>query len=173
MPRHIGWGLALLLLVSVPGRAATSCEKEQGAQAQRGGHPQTAARPESRDGDHGHQTQRPKWWIDPALRAGLAITDQQSTAVEEVWSRTAPGLRDGRARLEKLEETLSQMTGSNADEAAVIAQINLVENTRAELNKGRTLMIYRMNKLLTADQRAKVKKMYEPREPGKRGSSQR
>ena len=34
-------------------------------------------------------------------------------------------------------------------------------------------MIYRMNKLLTADQRAKVKAMYEQRDQGRRGPSPR
>ena len=47
----------------------------------------------------------------------------------------------------------------------MIAQIDKVENLRAELNKGRTLMIYRMNKLLTPDQRAKVKAMYDAARP--------
>jgi hypothetical protein len=65
------------------------------------------------------------------------------------------------------------MTDSNADETAIVAQIAVVESTRAELNKGRTLMIYRMNKLLSVDQRAKVKAMYDRREPNKRVPSLR
>jgi Spy/CpxP family protein refolding chaperone len=171
MARHIAWGIALLLLGSVPGRAAEICEKEQPAQQRNGA---AGAKPDQKsDGDKGHQAPPPKWWIDTKLRAELAITDQQSALVEQVWSKTAPGLRDARVKLQKLEDTLSQMTESNTDEPAVKAQIELVENTRAELNKGRTLMIYRMNKILTADQRAKVRKMYEGRDPNKRGSSPR
>jgi len=67
---------------------------------------------------------------------------------------------------------LSKLT-DGSDEAAVIAQSDRVENLRAELRKGRTLMIYRMNKLLTPDQRAKVKAMYEHPDQGRRGSTQR
>jgi len=173
MVRQIAFGIALLL-VSAPGRGAELCERDQAAQ-QRGGHPTAGAKPDqaAAAADKDHPAPRPKWWIDPKLRAEFAVTDQQSAAVEKIWNATAPGLRDLRTKLEKLEDTLSQMTDSSADEAAVIAQITLVETTRAELNKGRTLMIYRMNKLLTADQRAKVKKMYEPREPNRRGSSLR
>lgn len=167
MVRHIAFGIALLLLVSAPGRAGERCEKEQAAQ-QRPGHPTTAAKPDKPNDDKGHPSPRPKWWIDAKLRAELAINDQQSAAVEKVWSATAPGLSDLRAKLQQLEDTLSQMTDSNADETAVVAQIANVETTRAELNKGRTLMIYRMNKLLSLDQRAKVKAMYERREPNKR-----
>jgi Spy/CpxP family protein refolding chaperone len=172
MVRQIAFGIALLLLVSVPGRAAELCEKEHAAQ-QRGAHPPAAAKPDKPIDDKAHPEPRPKWWIDAKLRAELSINDQQSASVEKVWNAAAPGLSDLRAKLQKLEETLSQMTDSNADETAVIAQIAIVETTRAELNKGRTLMIYRMNKLLTADQRAKVKAMYDRREPNKRVPSLR
>lgn len=171
MVRQIAFGIALLL-VAAPGRGAELCERDQAAQ-QRGGHPTAGAKPDQAAADKDHPAPRPKWWIDPKLRAEFAVTDQQSAAVEKIWNATAPGLSDLRDKLKKLEETLSQMTDSNADETAVIAQIAIVEATRSELNKGRTLMIYRMNKLLTADQRAKVKKMYEPREPNRRGSSLR
>jgi hypothetical protein len=37
------------------------------------------------------------------------------------------------------------------------------------LSKARTLMIYRMNRLLTPDQRAKVKAMYDQKQPPRRG----
>jgi Spy/CpxP family protein refolding chaperone len=105
------------------------------------------------------------------LRAELGITDQQSAAVDAVWQKTLPLLRDARERLDKLEDALSAMTQrDDSDETAVLAQIERVENTRAEAAKTRTMMIYRMNKILTADQRAKVKAMFERHDPPKRGS---
>ena len=121
--------------------------------------------------DSGHQPP-PKWWIDPQLRSELGITDQQSAAVDQIWQRSLPKLREAHERLEKLENVLSQMILDNtADEASVIAQIEKVESTRADLNQGRTLMLYRMNKLLTAEQRAKVKAIYDRRDAGRRSSS--
>ena len=181
MARNIAWVVAALLLVSAQGRAAGLagtgigeragtgvCEKDQAPQ-QRGGHPPAGALPSKADGQ---RPERPKWWIDPKLRADLAVTDQQSAAVEQVWQKSAPTLREGRDRLNKLEEVLSKLT-DGPDEAGVIAQSERVEGLRAELNKGRTLMIYRMNKILTPDQRAKVKAMYEHNDQGRRGSSQR
>jgi Spy/CpxP family protein refolding chaperone len=170
MARHIAWVVAVVLLAPGVGRAADlnlSCDWLQAAQ-QRGGHPPDKADKPGRP-DQGHPSQ--KWWIEPKLRAELGITDQQSAAVDQVWQKSLPALRDARERLEKLEDSLSVMTASAADESAVIGQIEKVENTRAELNKGRTLMIYRMNKLLTADQRAKVKAMFDRREPSRRGPS--
>jgi len=149
----------------VYGQAAESCDRGQPGQ-QRGAQadPQRNGQP-----DQGHQP-RPKWWIDPQLRAQLGVTDQQSKAVDEVWQQTAPKLHDAWRRLDQLENALSQMIQDAADEATVVAQIEKVESTRAELNKGRTLMLYRMYKVLTPEQRAKVKAMFpEPRD-GRRGS---
>jgi Spy/CpxP family protein refolding chaperone len=175
----MAWALAALLLVPGVGRAAEpgdggSCQREQAAQP-RGGQPPSTLQKGDKPGEKGQDhPPRPKWWIDPKLRAELGVTDQQSAAVDKVWQKTMPSLIEGRQKLEKLEDALSQMTDV-ADEAAVIAQIDRVENLRAELSKGRTLMIYRMNKLLTMDQRARVKAMYDRdrREPPRRGSSQR
>lgn len=167
MARHIARAVALLLLLfaPAPARAAGACEQGGG----HGAHGDQKG--ENKDGD-ARAGQRPKWWIDAKLRAGLGITDQQSAAVETVWSKSLPALRDARERLDKLEDALSVMTQRDgSDEAAVIAQIERVENTRAEANTARTLMIYRMHKILTVDQRAKVKAMFDRPEPPRRGSS--
>ena len=181
MARNIAWVVAALLLVPASGRAAglgeiAVCDREQAPQ-QRGSHPTTGAKadPAATKSDKDKpSSQRPErgkfWWIDAKLRAELGITDQQSAAVEAVWQKSLPALREGRAKLEKLEDALSKLT-DGTDEAAVIAQTERVESLRAELNKGRTLMIYRMNRLLTAEQRAKVKAMYEQHDPPRRGPS--
>lgn len=177
MTRSLTCLVAVLLLLPASGRAAGLgaggiCEKGPGQQ--RAGQPPVNSAKGDRPGekDPGHPPQ-PKWWIDAKLRADLGITDQQSAAVDQVWNKSLPPLRDARERLEKLEDALSQMTGGVSDEGAVIAQIDRVESARAELNKSRTLMIYRMHKLLTADQRAKVKAMYERRDPPRRDPSSR
>jgi Spy/CpxP family protein refolding chaperone len=177
MARNIAWVVAALLLVPASGRAAglhdvSICEQIQAPQ-QRVGQPSAGAKPDSKTDKPGDKRpELPKWWIDPKLRAELGITDQQSAAVERVWQKSSPSLSEGWEKLRKLEEVLSKLT-DGSDEAAVIAQSDRVENLRAELRKGRTLMIYRMNKLLTPDQRAKVKAMYEHPDQGRRGSTQR
>jgi Spy/CpxP family protein refolding chaperone len=170
MARHIAWVVAVLLLVAGPAGAAgldASCDRDQAPKQQRGADPTAGAKPDNKPGP---RPERLKWWIDPKLRAELAITDQQSAAVEQVWQKSAPWLREAREKLTKLEDVLSKLT-DGTDEALVIAQSERVETLRAELNKARTLMIYRMNKILTADQRAKVRAMYDHSDPGRRGPS--
>ncbi len=170
------WVAAALLLVPGVGRAAgvgdETCQREQAAQqrgAQPPADPHKGDRPDEKGQDH---PPRPKWWIDTKLRAELGITDQQSAAVDKIWQKSMPALVEGRQKLEKLEDALSQMADV-PDEAVVIAQIERVENLRADLSKGRTLMIYRMNKVLTADQRAKVKTMYARPDQPRRGTDPR
>src|SRR5262245_40223629 len=168
--------LAALLLMPATSQASGWCGHDQPPQ-QRGSQPpaQPPTQPagDNKGGDH---KPPPKWWIDPQLRAELGITDAQSAAVEDVWQKSVQKLRDGRAQLEKQEDLLSQMIKDDAAEAAVMAQIDRVENMRADLSKARALMIYRMNKVLTPEQRAKVKAKMDKRDGrdgGRRESSPR
>lgn len=176
MARQLVWAFAALMLVSTSGRAAELCETAQ----QR---PGTAAASKSKgDGqkpgekDGGRQRPTRLWWIDPQLRAELGITDQQSVLVEQVWQKSRPKLREAWEQLDKLEKSLAELLAhDDSDEAAIVAQIDRVETARAEHSKRRTLMIYRMNKVLTVDQRAKVKALMERRDErrdgGRRGGS--
>src|SRR5829696_1884211 len=110
MARNIALVVAALLLAPASSRAAgleavAVCEREQ-APPQRGGNSQAAKPDKDKPG-----SDRPKlWWIDAKLRGELGITDQQSAAVDKVWQSMAPTLREGRQKLDKLEEALSQLT---------------------------------------------------------------
>jgi Spy/CpxP family protein refolding chaperone len=148
MARYVAWAFAALLLVPAAGSAEGLCEKGQNQKpVERGG---ASGRP-----DQGHP--QPKWWVDPKLRAELAITDQQSAAIEAIWQKGLPERSETRVTLEKLEAALDQMMlDASADEAAVIAQIDKVEAARTAASKTRTLMLYRINNVLTPEQRAKL-----------------
>src|SRR5262249_44387707 len=164
MVRYVAWALAALLLIPAAGSAEALCEKVQG-QAKPGA---SAGQPNGKP-EQGHQP--PKFWVDPKLKAELGITDQQSTAIEAIWQKGLPQRAETRSKLEKLEAQLDQMMlDASADEAAVIAQIDKVEAARTEASKARVLMLYRINKLLTPEQRAKVaakaKEMREQRSGG-------
>jgi Spy/CpxP family protein refolding chaperone len=167
MARPLFWAFAGLLLASAPAGASDEiCFLTQQQQQKAAGQSQAG-----RDGrgDRDGRPERKKWWIDLKLRADLGITDQQSVAVDQIWRKSAPALGELRQKLEKLDNTLSQMIADGVDEAKVVAQIEFVENMRADANKRRTLMIYQMHKLLTAEQRAKVRAMYEQNDPQHRG----
>ncbi len=106
------------------------------------------------------QQPRPKFWQDPKLRQEIGITDQQSVALEQIFSSSIQMLRDARKDLDALEAVLSRTIQENtADLITVSQQVDKVEAARSAYNKARTLMLYRMNLVLSAEQRAKVKAM--------------
>lgn len=75
-----------------------------------------------------------------------------------------PGQRAKREELERLEAVLATMTSENrADVSTVQLQVDKVENLRAEMNKTRTVMLYRINLILNPEQRVKVKELIEKR----------
>ena len=176
MGRTSAWALVALLMLPIYAQADELCGTQGPPQQAR---PQQA--PQAQDakdgrGDQGHQ-RPPHWWIDPQLRQQLAITDAQSKQVEDIWQKSLPDLRKLREQLMALQDQVSKMILDGAPEASVTAQIEQTENTRAQYNKARTLMIYRMNKVLNADQRAKVKAIsppiYDDHRDGRRGGGPR
>ncbi|PYR94566.1 MAG: hypothetical protein DMF84_05275 [Acidobacteria bacterium] len=160
MARHPSWALAALLLIPTFNVAADACERPAES-----GYAQT---PGSKPG--GQDRHPPRWWADEPERTELGITDPQSAAIEQIWQNTFPRLKELRERLDQLEETMSQMIRDAADEAAVMAHVDKVESTRTEANKARVLMLYRMNRVLTPDQRIKLKALHDKRESSRRGS---
>jgi Spy/CpxP family protein refolding chaperone len=166
MARQLAWALAILLLIPASGRAAV-CGAEGARQAQQ--------RPRDDKDRKADQPRRgpSKWWIESKDRAELAISDEQSARIEAIWQAGLKRRIEARETLEKLEAALSKMMPDPAvDEAAVIAQIDRVEAARGAANKERVLMLYRMNRVLSPEQRqkldAKAKAMREQRD-GRRG----
>jgi Spy/CpxP family protein refolding chaperone len=165
MARQLSWALVALLLIPIPAFSAAgdACE-----------HPSNSAYAQPPGPKPGGQDRRPpRWWADEPERTELGITDQQSAAIEQIWQKAFPRLKELRERLDQLEDTLSQMILDAADEAAIMAHVDTVESTRTEANKARVLMLYRMNRVLTPDQRIKLKALRDKRENARRGSDRR
>lgn len=115
-----------------------------------------------RSGDGKEPRDRWKWWL--YNRAELNITDRQSAEIDKVFETTMPGQRAKREELERLEAALTVMTSENkADVATVQQQVDKVENLRADMNKTRTVMLYRINLILSPEQRVKVRELIEKR----------
>jgi Spy/CpxP family protein refolding chaperone len=108
------------------------------------------------------QQQRWKWWQDEKSKVEIGLTEQQSVEVEAVFQSALPKLKAAKAQLDALETDLSRMIRERtADESLVAAQIDKVEAARAELSKARTLMLYRMHRILTPEQNIKVQAIHD------------
>lgn len=127
------------------------------------GHQERGQKPHSdKPADANGPRDRWKWWLYD--RAELGITDRQSAEIDKIFEATMPGQRAKREELERLEAALATVTSENkADVATVEQQVEKVESLRAQLNKTRTVMLYRINLLLSPEQRLKVKELIEKR----------
>jgi Spy/CpxP family protein refolding chaperone len=150
MSRHFSWAIGVLvLLTAVP--VFADCVQDK-----------TPSSP-------GSQPPRPKFWQDPKLRQEIGITDQQSAAIEQIFSSSIQRLRDAHKELDSLEAVLSRTIPENtADVFTVSQQVDKVEAARSAYNKARTVMLYRMNLVLSPEQRAKVKAMNDRYEEQRR-----
>jgi Spy/CpxP family protein refolding chaperone len=113
-----------------------------------------------------------KWWMNPEDRRELGITDQQSTAIEQIWSSVAPRQRDNWHELQRLEGELEKtLKTATADPVQVAEQVERVEKLRAHITTTRTVMLYRINQVLTPEQRLKVEAHRAKREEERRRQS--
>jgi Spy/CpxP family protein refolding chaperone len=101
-----------------------------------------------------------KWWQDAKWRAALGLSADQVARIEEIFVAAGPKMRDGYRQLEPLEEQLSKMiSGDGITEVEVLRQLDRIEAIRTELSKERTLMVFRIRRVLTPEQRAKLAEM--------------
>lgn len=119
--------------------------------------------------------QRHKWWESGDIQAELGITDDQSEAIEEVYQSARPTLRALMETLNAEEESLSVLIdATDTREADVAAQIDSVEAARGALSKERLLMVYRMHRELSIEQRFGLREwMDENRRRPRRSPSSR
>jgi Spy/CpxP family protein refolding chaperone len=106
-------------------------------------------------------SQSRKWWQSETVKAELGLTAQQSEEVEAVFQASLPRLRELKRDLDRQEGVLSRLVEENVGEAQVAQQVDRVEAIRGEMSKVRTLMLFRMHKALSAEQRAKLKAIHE------------
>jgi len=153
MVSQISWALCIVVLLGAA-PAFADCQQQQDRRPAQTG-PQ--------------QPPRPKFWQDTKLRQEIGITDQQSVAIEQIFSMSIQSLRDARKELDGLETVLSRTIQENtADLLTVSQQVDKVEAARSAYNKARTLMLYRMNLVLSPEQRIKVKALNDRYEEQRR-----
>jgi Spy/CpxP family protein refolding chaperone len=103
-----------------------------------------------------------KWWQSERFQQELGLTADQTTRIEEVFKASWPELQAAKRELDQLETELSRLIAEGtASEAKVLQQIDRVEASRSAMGRSRSLMLYRMHRLLSPDQRVKLKVLYE------------
>ena len=110
-----------------------------------------------------------------ALRALLADLLRETEVAQQPDVRRHEDDHEGECEqqtLDQLEAKLSKVINDeHADEAMVLHALERVEAARGELSKSRTLMGFRMRRILTADQNVKMRALHEQWERERRNRS--
>lgn len=114
------------------------------------------------------QDHRFKWWQNEKFQKELGLSAEQASRINTIWDTTVPEIRKIDKELNDLNKELSRLIDGGAAESVVYRQIDRVENRRAEIEKARRFMIYRMHRVLSSEQNAKFKQLWAAREKRER-----
>jgi Spy/CpxP family protein refolding chaperone len=111
-----------------------------------------------------------KWWQNERFQKGLSLSPDQITKLEAVFQATMPSLRAQKRAFDKLEDELSKLVReARVEEREVEEFVVRVEAARADLSKTRTLMLFRMHRILSPEQNEKLDQLFDQMERERRG----
>jgi len=110
-----------------------------------------------------------KWWQNDRFQRELALSGDQVARLEGIFQAAGSAMRTNKAALDKVQSELSAMVrDGRADDETAGELIARVEAARGELGKTRGLMLYRMRRILTSDQNAKLQVLFDEHERSRR-----
>ena len=137
------------------------------------GPPPGATRGDQKDPRGGSQPNMPrgyKWWQDEKMKAELRLTPDQSARIDEIFTASFAKMKDKVDELNRREEQLSNLiSGNDVTEAQLLREADQVETLRSALSKDRTLLLYRMRRVLSPEQRSKLVEVQKAQERERRG----
>ena len=109
-----------------------------------------------------------RWWKNSELVQKLGINDSQIQQMEQVFQENRLKLIDVRAELERQEARLEPLVeADHPDESQVIAQIDKIAASRAELEKAMAQMSLAVRRVLTLDQWKKLQTLQPAHGPAR------
>ena len=146
--------------------AATAAVVEAASQVEP---PQQPPKPQTQPASDRERHDRRMWWKTPADMAEIGLTAEQSTTIDGIFKSEVEKMKPLRETLNQLERSLDETVRANTADVEVFAkQVHKIEKMRAELNTMRTVMLYRMRRVLTQEQNAKFRAMWDRREAERR-----
>ena len=103
-----------------------------------------------------------RWWQSERFKKELALTQEQITRIEGIYQNTMPLLRAQKEAFDRREEKLSKVIADpKSDEAAVVQASDRLEAARNEMGRTRTLMFFRIRRVLSDEQHLKLNALHE------------
>jgi periplasmic protein CpxP/Spy len=98
-----------------------------------------------------------RWWDNPQMVQKLGINSDQQKKMDVIFLANRIKLVDLNATLQKEEITMEPLVSADTpDEALILAQIDKVAQTRAELEKANARFLLGIRRVLTPDQWKKL-----------------
>jgi len=108
-----------------------------------------------------------KFWKRGDVRRRLELTEDQVRSLEQIFARNEQMLADLEADVKKEKARLDALLADDqAGDERVLAEVDALERARANLGKARVTMLLAMRKILTSEQREKLRREHERREGG-------
>lgn len=162
MARHFGWVLATSLII---GGVALSADL---------GRQQTEHPHQQQQQDRSSNRDRRGWWHDRRVVSELTLTNDQIDRLDRIYTKYMEKAVPLRKEVQDLEKGLDQsIRTQKLDVAAFAAEVDRIENKRAELNKMRAVMLYRLRLVLNTEQNNKFQVMVDKREAERRRDGDR
>jgi len=102
-------------------------------------------------GTASQSTSPQKWWNSEPYVHELGLTPDQSRRLEEIFQQAAPNERPLKKALDEAEAQLERLM-ARPDDKPALEQIERVVTARANLIRSHSLMLFRMRRVLTAEQ---------------------
>ncbi len=143
------------------------------AEPQTGTPSSTTQQTKSDTGNRGNnQPRRVWWWKNPEVMKEIGISQDLSKKLDDLFHKRLPEAMAQEREFKKQDDELNRLLRERTVGADVIAvQVDRVEAQRTTLNKTRTVMIYQMYQLLSAEQYTKLVAYNERRRTNGRGNS--
>lgn len=103
-----------------------------------------------------------KWWMSERFQKELALTQEQITRIEGIYQTTNPLLRAQKEAFDRREDKLSKVIADpKSDESAVLQATDRLDLARNEMSRTRTLLLFRIRRVLNDEQLLKLNAMHE------------
>lgn len=103
-----------------------------------------------------------RWWQSERFQRELGLTQEQITRIDGIYQSATPLLRAQKQAFDRREDKLSKILADpKSDEAMVVQATDRLEAARNEMGRTRTLMIFRIRRVLTDEQHLKLNEMHE------------
>lgn len=103
-----------------------------------------------------------KWWQTERFQKELKLAPEQITRIEGIFQASEPLLRAQKQAVDRREETLSKVISDpKSDEPSVIQATDRLELARNEVTRTRTLMLFRIRRVLNDEQLLKLNVMHQ------------